>query len=122
MVLLEVELGLDLVGLEQSAHVAQAPGLLGHGAFTGLVDGAKRMAIDQAHQAHQCADGANAAVLRDRFSPRGAGSAEIGSALEPIIQVGLEASEAPTDTARIGEVARFLASVHLDLLQSLVLI
>jgi hypothetical protein len=46
MVLLKVELGLDLVGLEESSHIAQAPGLLGHSTFTGLVDGAEGMAID----------------------------------------------------------------------------
>lgn len=120
MVLLEVKLRLDLAGLEQSSHVAQAPGLLGQSALAGLVDGAEGMAIDQADQSHQCADGADAAVLRDGLGPRGAGSAKIGGALEPMIEVGLEASQAAANAARIGEAAGFLTAMHLDLLQGLV--
>jgi len=69
MVLFKAQLGLDLSGVEQGFDVAQAPGLLSHGPFTGLVDRTEGMAVDQADQAHQGADGPNATVLGHRLCP-----------------------------------------------------
>ena len=52
MVLFKAQLGLDLAGVEQGFDIAQAPGLLSDGPFTGLVDRPEGMTVDQADQAH----------------------------------------------------------------------
>ena len=51
MVLFKWELGLDLGGVDQGFDIVQAPGLLGDGSFTGLIDGPEGMAVDQSDQA-----------------------------------------------------------------------
>lgn len=122
MVLFKVQLGLDLCGVDQGFDVAQAPGLLGVSPLTGLVDCAEGMTVDQADQAHQGADGFNAPVLLHRLSPGGAGSAQVAGSTQPIVQVGLKAALTAADAARIGELARFLAAMDLDLLESTLLV
>ena len=61
-------------------------------------------------RSHQRADGANVALVDQFLRPRGTRGAQQLSALQPVLQVGLDRAVAAAQAARIGKLARIFSN------------
>ena len=116
MVLFKSDLSLDFLGGQQGFDITQTPGSFGQGPLAGPIEPREGMAVDQTHQPHQRAQAPNAPIGGHRAGPLLARGAQVASAFEPVIHIGLEAALATADTPGVGELAGLEAPMHLDLL------